>query len=75
LQTRPSSQNDARGQRRKRRARRNCLLASRRALERHGKRNLTRPELRYEHSYDNPAYAGGAKKDQLIFAADVILKY
>ncbi len=36
---------------------------------------LLRPELRYERSYDNPAYAGGTKMDQLIFAADVILKY
>ncbi len=36
---------------------------------------LVRPELRYERSYDNPAYAGGTKNDQLIFAADVILKY
>jgi len=36
---------------------------------------LLRPEIRYEHSYDLPAYDGGAKKDQLIFAGDVILKY
>ncbi len=36
---------------------------------------LLRPELRYERSYDNPAYAGGTKRDQLIFAPDVILKY
>ena len=33
---------------------------------------LVRPELRYERSYDVPAYNNGTKKDQLIFASDVI---
>ena len=33
---------------------------------------LFRPELRYEHSYDVPAYNTGTKKDQLVFASDVI---
>jgi hypothetical protein len=33
---------------------------------------LLRPELRYERSYDVPAYNNGTKKDQLIFASDVI---
>lgn len=36
---------------------------------------LFRPELRYDHSYDLPAYDGGTKKNQFIFAADVIFKY
>jgi opacity protein-like surface antigen len=36
---------------------------------------LLRPELRYEHSYDAPAYNLGTRKDQLILAADVILIY
>jgi hypothetical protein len=36
---------------------------------------LLRPELRYDHSYDLPAYNGGTKKDQLVFAGDVIFKY
>jgi len=36
---------------------------------------LLRPELRYEHSYDSPAYNGGTKKDQFIFAGDLIFKY
>ncbi len=36
---------------------------------------LFRPELRYEHSYNAPAYNLGTKKDQLILAADVILLY
>jgi hypothetical protein len=31
-----------------------------------------RPELRYEHAYDSPAYDSGLKKSQLMFAADVI---
>jgi len=34
-----------------------------------------RPELRYEHSYDTPAYNNGTKKSQLMFAGDVILFY
>ena len=33
---------------------------------------LIRPELRYERSYDSPAYNNGTKKDQLVFASDVI---
>jgi opacity protein-like surface antigen len=36
---------------------------------------LFRPELRYEHSYNAPAYNLGTRKDQLIVAADVILLY
>jgi opacity protein-like surface antigen len=36
---------------------------------------LFRPEMRYEHSYDAPAYNLGTKKDQWILAADVILLY
>jgi opacity protein-like surface antigen len=36
---------------------------------------LLRPELRYEHSYDAPAYNLGTRKDQLILAADVLLIY
>ncbi len=31
-----------------------------------------RPELRYEHAYDSPAYNDGNKKSQLMFAADAI---
>ena len=34
-----------------------------------------RPELRYEHSYDAPAYNDGTKKSQLMFAADMIWFY
>jgi hypothetical protein len=34
-----------------------------------------RPELRYEHAYDAPAYNNGTKKSQLMFAADVIFFY
>jgi hypothetical protein len=34
-----------------------------------------RPELRYEHAYDAPAYNNGTKKSQLMFAADVIWFY
>ncbi|MGA6981221.1 MAG: outer membrane beta-barrel protein [Candidatus Sulfotelmatobacter sp.] len=33
---------------------------------------LLRPELRFEHSYDAPAYQNGTKKSQLTAAADVI---
>src|SRR6266436_2267266 len=36
---------------------------------------LFRPELRYEHSYNAPAYNLGTRKDQLIVAADVIFLY
>jgi hypothetical protein len=34
-----------------------------------------RPELRYEHAYDAPAYDNGTKKSQLMFAADMIFFY
>jgi hypothetical protein len=34
-----------------------------------------RPELRYEHAYDAPAYNDGTKKSQLMFAADMIWFY
>jgi hypothetical protein len=34
-----------------------------------------RPELRFERAYDRPAYDNGTKQNQLIVAADVILKY
>jgi hypothetical protein len=34
-----------------------------------------RPELRFERSYDVPAYDNGRKHNQFIFAADMILKY
>jgi hypothetical protein len=34
-----------------------------------------RPELRYEHAYDAPAYNDGAKKSQLMFAVDIIWFY
>lgn len=34
---------------------------------------LFRPELRFERSYDAPAYDNGTKKNQLTFATDVIL--
>jgi hypothetical protein len=34
-----------------------------------------RPELRYEHAFDSPAYDSGTKKTQLMFAADVIFFY
>jgi len=33
---------------------------------------LFRPEVRYEHSYDNPAYQNGTKKSQLTAAGDII---
>jgi opacity protein-like surface antigen len=36
---------------------------------------LLRPELRYEHSYNAPAYDHSTRRDQLIVAADVILFY
>ena len=36
---------------------------------------LFRPELRYEHSYNAPAYNLGTRKDQMIVAADVIFLY
>jgi len=31
-----------------------------------------RPEIRYDHAYNSPAYDSGLKKSQLMFAADVI---
>ena len=34
---------------------------------------LFRPELRWEHSYDAPAYDNGTRHSQLTFASDVIL--
>jgi hypothetical protein len=34
---------------------------------------LFRPELRWEHAYDAPAYNNGTKHSQLTFASDVIL--
>ncbi len=33
---------------------------------------LFRPELRFERSYDRPAFARGTKQNQVTFAADVI---
>jgi hypothetical protein len=33
---------------------------------------LFRPEIRYDHAYDVPAYDSGLKKSQLMFAADMI---
>jgi hypothetical protein len=33
---------------------------------------LIRPELRYERAYDSPAYDGGTKKSQFVFASDII---
>ena len=36
---------------------------------------LIRPELRYEHAYDAPAYNDGTKKNQLVFASDVIFHF
>jgi hypothetical protein len=34
-----------------------------------------RPELRYDYSYDGPAFDNGTKKGQFMLAADVILFY
>jgi len=34
-----------------------------------------RPELRWEHNFDNPAYDGGNRNSQFMFAADVIWFY
>ena len=34
-----------------------------------------RPELRYEHSYDTPAFDNGLRKSQLMFAGDMIFFY
>jgi hypothetical protein len=36
---------------------------------------LVRPELRYEHSYNAPAYNYGSRKNQLTVLTDVILFY
>jgi hypothetical protein len=36
---------------------------------------LLRPELRFEHAYDAPAYNAGTKKSQLVFASDVIFHF
>ena len=36
---------------------------------------LFRPELRFEHAYDAPAYNAGTKKSQLVFASDVIFHF
>jgi Putative beta-barrel porin-2, OmpL-like. bbp2 len=36
---------------------------------------LIRPELRFEHAYDAPAYNAGTKKSQLVFASDVIFHF
>ena len=34
-----------------------------------------RPEIRYEHSYDTPAFDNGLKKSQVMFAGDMIFFY
>jgi hypothetical protein len=34
-----------------------------------------RPEVRYEYSYDTPAFDNGQKKAQLMFAGDMIFFY
>jgi hypothetical protein len=34
-----------------------------------------RPELRFERSYDTPAYDGGTKENQFTAAMDVIVHY
>jgi len=36
---------------------------------------LIRPELRFEHAYNVPAYNNGAKKSQFVFAGDVIYHF
>lgn len=36
---------------------------------------MIRPELRFEHAYDRPAYNGGTKKSQLVFASDLIFHF
>lgn len=36
---------------------------------------VLRPEIRYEHAFDAPAYDSGTKKTQFMFAADVIFFY
>jgi hypothetical protein len=34
-----------------------------------------RPEIKYEHAFDNPAYDLGTKKDQLRFGVDLIVRF
>ena len=34
-----------------------------------------RPEIRYDHSYNAAAYSNGTKKDQFVFATDVLIKF
>ena len=36
---------------------------------------LFRPELRYEHAYDQPAYNGGTSKNQFMLAGDFLVFY
>jgi hypothetical protein len=34
-----------------------------------------RPEIRYDHSFDRPAYDNGATKNQFIYAIDIVYHY
>jgi hypothetical protein len=36
---------------------------------------ILRPEIRFERSYDMPAYDSGAKKNQIMLAGDVVFRY
>jgi hypothetical protein len=36
---------------------------------------VMRPEVRWEHNFDNPAYDGGNRHSQFMFAADIIWFY
>jgi hypothetical protein len=36
---------------------------------------LFRPEIRFDHAYDRPAYDNGTRRNQFTFAMDVIFKY
>src|ERR1700676_621516 len=36
-----------------------------------GSTAVLRPDIRYEHAYDYPAYSTGTKTSQLMFAGDV----
>jgi hypothetical protein len=36
---------------------------------------VIRPELRFEHAYNMPAYNLGTKQSQLTFSMDVIFRY
>jgi putative OmpL-like beta-barrel porin-2 len=36
---------------------------------------MFRPELRFDHSWDRPAYNGGTARNQLFFGMDVIYKF